>query len=337
MHASGSPPGHRSNRRPRPAGGRSSCCRRLHGGDRLAGRGRPLRRHPLRPARGRRRARRLGCNRRPRRRADRSRGPRGPSTSDAARLPRPTQGGSTPPRHPLQIIRPETWGDQTKPPEGVRRRKVQDISTRAWNIHTALYYKARGTPWRLVRSYADTTTCYLGVSFYRSADGSQLHTSVAQLNEKGEGVVVRGGPAAVLKEDRQPHLTEEDAAVLLHNSIAAYRKEHGTFPARLVIHKTSRFTDPERAGFAAAADAAQIDQLEEIWVTVEPTRLYRPGEHPPLRGTALALANDRFALYTAAASTSTAPIPACTYPPHSAFGRRRPTIAWRRSPPRRLR
>lgn len=201
---------------------------------------------------------------------------------------------------PLQVIRPETWDDKTKPPKGVRRRKVQDVSTRAWNMHTALYYKARGTPWRLVRSYADTTTCYLGVSFYRSADGSRLHTSVAQLfNEKGEGVVVRGGPAAVLKEDRQPHLGEDDADALLRDSIAAYRKEHGTFPARLVIHKTSRFTEAERAGFAAAADASGIDQLEEIWVTDrEPTRLYRSGEHPPLRGTALALANDRFALYT---------------------------------------
>lgn len=201
---------------------------------------------------------------------------------------------------PLQIIRPETWDDPSKPPKDVKRRRVQDPATRAWNLHTALYYKAGGTPWRLVRSFADTTTCYLGVSFYKSADGTQLHTSVAQLfNEKGEGVVVRGGPAAVLKEDRQPHLSAEDAGALLAAALAAYRKEHGTFPARLVIHKTSRFTDEERGGFDEAAEAAQIERVEKIWVTDrEQARVYRMREHPPLRGTAIALSDQRFVLYT---------------------------------------
>ena len=99
---------------------------------------------------------------------------------------------------PLQIMRPRTWGEKAKPPPGVKRRAVQDEATRAWNLHTALYYKAGGAPWRLVRSYADTTTCYLGISFYRSANQQSVHTSVAQLfNEKGEGMVVSGGPAAV--------------------------------------------------------------------------------------------------------------------------------------------
>ncbi|MCP4306360.1 MAG: hypothetical protein GY788_16145 [bacterium] len=201
---------------------------------------------------------------------------------------------------PLQIMRPETWEDRTKPPKGVRRRRVQGVSTRAWNLHTALYYKARGIPWRLVRSYADTTTCYLGISFFRSADGNTLHTSVAQLfNERGEGVVVRGGPAAVLKEDRQPHLSEDDAHDLLNEAAAAYRREHGTLPARLVVHKTSRFTGAERSGLAAACSGRGVDQLEEIWVTDrDPARLYRSADHPPLRGTAVALADDRFALYT---------------------------------------
>ena len=201
---------------------------------------------------------------------------------------------------PIQLIRPETWEDKTKPPHGVQRRKVQDPATRAWNLHTALYYKAGGTPWRLIRTFADVTTCYLGISFYRSADGQKLHTSVAQLfNERGEGVVVRGGPAPIIKDDRQPHLSEDDAAELLRKSVAAYRQEHQTLPARLVIHKTSRFTESERAGFTNAADALMIDRLEMIWVTDrEPARLFRSAEHPPLRGTAFQVSDDRFVLYT---------------------------------------
>lgn len=130
---------------------------------------------------------------------------------------------------PLQIMRPPTWGERSKPPAGAKRRAVQDEATRAWNLHTALYYKAGGAPWRLVRSYADTTTCYLGISFYRSADHQNVHTSVAQLfNEKGEGMVVRGGPAAVLKADRAPHLSEADSHDLVNMALGAYRSEHLT-------------------------------------------------------------------------------------------------------------
>jgi hypothetical protein len=201
---------------------------------------------------------------------------------------------------PLQIMRPRTWGDKSKPPPGVTRRAVQDEATRAWNLHTALYYKAGGSPWRLVRSYADTTTCYLGISFYRSADRQNVHTSVAQLfNEKGEGMVVRGGPAAVLKEDRAPHLSEADSHDLVTKALAAYRSEHLTFPARLVVHKSSRFTAEERAGIEGAAEDARVELVELVWVARRhPIRLFRHGERPPLRGTMVGLSRDRLLLYT---------------------------------------
>ncbi len=201
---------------------------------------------------------------------------------------------------PLQIIRPRTWNDPSKPSKGVKRRNVQDEATRAWNLHTALYYKAGGRPWRLIRSYSDTATCYLGVSFYKSSAGTTLHTSVAQLfNEKGEGVVVKGGPAAVLKEDRQPHLTEDDAHALVRSALDAYRKEHGNYPARLVIHKSSRYMEGERSGFGSAAEEARIDLVELLWLSEnDPSRLFRTGAHPPLRGTFVSLADDRHLLYT---------------------------------------
>lgn len=201
---------------------------------------------------------------------------------------------------PLQIMRPRTWGDKSKPPAGAVRRAVQDEATRAWNLHTALYYKAGGSPWRLVRSYADTTTCYLGISFYRSADHQSVHTSVAQaFNEKGEGMVVRGGPAAVLKADRAPHLSEADSHDLVTKALDAYRSEHRTFPARLVVHKSSRFTKEERAGVEGAAEDARVDLIELVWISRQhPLRLFRHGERPPLRGTMVSLSRDRVLLYT---------------------------------------
>ncbi len=49
---------------------------------------------------------------------------------------------------PIQIIRRTTW-DPTFKPRQAQKRRLQDEATRAWNLHTALYYKAGGVPWRL--------------------------------------------------------------------------------------------------------------------------------------------------------------------------------------------
>jgi hypothetical protein len=73
------------------------------------------------------------------------------------------------------------------PPPGGSR---QDEASRAWNLHTALYYKAGGVPGRLARNAADLTVCYIGVSFDRSGDGDALDTSVAQVFN-ALGVIVR--------------------------------------------------------------------------------------------------------------------------------------------------
>jgi hypothetical protein len=202
-------------------------------------------------------------------------------------------------RVPIQIVRRETWDPKYRPrtSEGATRT-VQDEATRAWNIHTALYYKAGGVPWRLTRSPADFATCYVGVTFFTTSDRSEVHTSVAQVfNERGDGVVVRGGPAAHSKEDRRPHLEQDDAQDLLTQALDLYRREHGNFPARVVLHKTSRFNEAEAAGFNAAANDLRIDQIELVWVSQDRLRLYRPGDNPPLRGTLLDL-GDRHVLYT---------------------------------------
>jgi len=203
---------------------------------------------------------------------------------------------------PIQMVRPSTY-------TGERRRKksnrsqppsvpLQDEATRAWNIHTALYYKAGGVPWRLLRTAADLAACFVGVSFYRSIEADRLLTSVAQVfNERGEGVIVKGAQARLDKDDRRPHLSDEDARLLLKNAIHVYRREHRTSPARLVVHKTSEMTDDEVRGFRAAADEHQIDVVDLVSVRRSLTRLFREGAYPPLRGTFLALQESKGLLY----------------------------------------
>ncbi|MCX5685415.1 MAG: hypothetical protein NT049_17295 [Planctomycetota bacterium] len=208
-------------------------------------------------------------------------------------------------RKPIQIVLPSTYGERLKlrRKTGFRRtaqdRQVQDEATRAWNLHTAIYYKAGGIPWRLARDTTQLTTCYVGISFYKSLDQASVLTSVAQVfNERGDGVIVRGGQAELTKDDRQPHLSRPDAATILKDALKRYRAEHRTAPARVVIHKSSKFTSGEQEGFAEAVRSESIEVLDLICMNKALIRLFRCGPYPPLRGTLWSLDDASHVLYT---------------------------------------
>lgn len=203
---------------------------------------------------------------------------------------------------PMQIVLPMTY-DESKRLKAKRNpaavRRLQDEATRAWNIHTALYYKAKGIPWRLPRDASQYTSCYVGVSFYESLDKTKLLTSVAEVfNQRGEGMVVRGGPAKLVKEDRQVHIDAAVAHTLLNDALEAYRVAHHNLPARLVIHKTSTFDAAEKDGFQGAAKQFGIHTLEMVTLHDSLVRFYREGKYPPLRGTMMALDDSTAVLYT---------------------------------------
>lgn len=201
---------------------------------------------------------------------------------------------------PIQVIRRSTWDPTYREPAEQRERSLQDEATRAWNLHAALYYKAGGIPWRLPKDPGDLTTCYVGITFYRATDSQTLQTSVAQVfNQRGDGVIVRGGAASAPSRDRQPHLTVREARTLLTESLRRYRIEHRNMPARLVLHKTSSYSPEESRGFLEAATEVDIDTIEMIWIPGrDPVRLLRTAEHPPLRGTLLSLTPNQHVLYT---------------------------------------
>jgi hypothetical protein len=201
---------------------------------------------------------------------------------------------------PIQYIRPSTYDDKVKEVSGTgRRRNLQDPATRAWNFFTALYYKAGGTPWRLRRNVSDFESCFVGVSFYHSLDRQTVSTSVAQVfNERGEGMILRGGEAKLSKEDRLPHLNEADMKALMVRSLGEFEREHGHLPARVVIHKTSSFNADELKGCNAAIDELRIKSRDLLVIRESSVRLFRTGQYPPLRGTFLELDPRRSLLYT---------------------------------------
>jgi hypothetical protein len=203
---------------------------------------------------------------------------------------------------PVQILRPSTYDPSKKSREKDERsqqRSLQDEATRAWNFHTALYYKAGGFPYRVPRPESAYSTCYIGISFFFSPDKSKAQASVANVfNERGHGLAVRGKDATFSKDDRQYHLSAEDAAALIADCLKAYRSEHKNSPARVVIHKSSPYSPGELEGFHKTLEDAGIDIRDFLSLSRSFTRLYRAGYYPPLRGTALHADSRNIFLYT---------------------------------------
>ncbi len=201
---------------------------------------------------------------------------------------------------PIQVIRPATYDDTVRHVSGRGRHlSLQDPATRAWNFHTALYYKAGGTPWRLLRRSTDFETCFIGVSFYFTPNRQEAHTSVAQVfNERGEGTILRGSEARKSKEDRQPHLTRPAMKRLLLEALRHFKREHDFLPARVVLHKTSSFSAAEQEGCEDAFGDAKIVHRDLLVVRESNIRLFRFGAYPPLRGTCLELDARHLALCT---------------------------------------
>ena len=203
---------------------------------------------------------------------------------------------------PIQIVRPSTYDEKLKRKETDRygrRRRLQDPATRAWNIMAAIYYKADGIPWRIPRRDDDLHTCYLGISFYEALDERTLQTSIAQVfDERGSGVILKGGTATRSKDDRQVHLDNDAIKDLIDRALKAYSDEHHHGPAGLIVHKTSTFNATEQNGVNSAADAAGVKHVDMVSIAQCFIRLFRDGYYPPLRGTTLDLTPEQTLLYT---------------------------------------
>lgn len=212
-------------------------------------------------------------------------------------------------RFPVQLLLPVTYGGKgTRSIVGAsvgtyQRKDTQDEATRVWNFFVALIYKAGITPWRLARESKDYESCFVGISFYRTLDSSKVMTSIAQIfNERGEGMIIRGDPVELTKNDPQPHLNKIDACKLLSHALKKYREEHRHLPARVVLHKTSTFNKAELAGFSEAVQDQLVEFSDFLYLAKAGMRLFRHGNYPPLRGTFLHLDDTNHLLYTRGSS-----------------------------------
>jgi hypothetical protein len=184
-------------------------------------------------------------------------------------------------RLPIQIATESFWIDS---------QRNEDPATRAWNASVALYYKAGGVPWR-VRPRIDGS-CFVGISFHhlRTTHRDVVYSSLAQaFSSEGDGFALRGDALPWESTSRQTRLAREHAQDLATRVLLAYRDRAGRDPLRVVVHKTSRFTDDERAGLAAALDMVPV--LELVTLRSSQIRLLRRGTYPPHRGTYCTIGN----------------------------------------------
>jgi hypothetical protein len=197
---------------------------------------------------------------------------------------------------PTQILKESTARSILEYPSSNFEAK-QTPSAFCWNLSTALYYKANGRPWRLAKLTAGT--CYVGVAFYQNKRDTNLNLeiSLAQVfTHSGEGFVLRGHDVKVDKETREAHLTEGQARDLLKDALEKYIIKVNAKPNRVVVYKTSFFSEEEKKGFDDA-----IGNLKKDYVSVSKKtnlRFLRTGKYPVLRGTIASLAPNQCLLYT---------------------------------------
>lgn len=186
-------------------------------------------------------------------------------------------------RIPVQLIRESTLLLQ-----GTNERKLTPISDRAWNLSTALYYKAGGRPWKL--SGARDGVCYIGLTFRCSEDDKKdprTACCAAQMFlDTGDGVVFRGEFGPWYSPDTNEfHLSRDMARLLLKGVITTYERQGGKTLKEVFLHARSGFTEEELRGYQDACP----DGVKLVGVRVtgrnRGVRMLRAGEFCIQRGT----------------------------------------------------
>lgn len=177
----------------------------------------------------------------------------------------------------------------------------------AWRLSIALYVKAGGVPWKLSRiPGVPEGTAYIGLSYAFRGDPrhAKYVTCCSQVfDEDGGGMQFVAYDARDEIDDlqaarRNPYLSRSDMRSVLARSLLVYqRRNGGSIPRRVVIHKNTAFRPEELAGAADALEA--VDEMECVEVTTNvawrgvtlraashpaPGRASEPDRYPVRRG-----------------------------------------------------
>ena len=192
---------------------------------------------------------------------------------------------------PTQLVRETTLAPEAfKNKADMPLRRTQDRATVAWNIATGLYYKSQPLPpWKL--SGVRPGVCYIGLVYKNIPNDPNDHACCAaqMFLSEGDGVVFRGANGPWKTGDYEYHLRADAAQSLIAMVLETYKAKHGAPPKELFIHGQTYFNDEEWHAFEAAAPSGTNVVGVRIRTTSGETKLFRDGDYPVLRGTALIL------------------------------------------------
>ena len=169
-------------------------------------------------------------------------------------------------------------------------RGLQDPATVAWNLATGLYYKTQPEPpWKL--AHVRPGVCYIGLVFKMIPNDPQEHACCAAqmfLNE-GDAVVFRGANGPWKTGDYEFHLKPKEAQSLIAKVLETFKSKHGAPPKEFFIHGRTTFNEEEWKAFKKAAPKGTNVVGVRIKETHGESKLFRDGDYPVMRGTAIIL------------------------------------------------
>lgn len=199
-----------------------------------------------------------------------------------------------------QLMRETTLApDQFVNKAGYPIRGVQDPATVGWNLATGLYYKTQPMPpWKLAT--ARSGVAYIGFVYKMIPNDKNHHACCAaqMFLSEGDGVVFRGANGPWQTSKYEFHLGAEAATNLIGKVLETYKGKHKSAPTELFIHGKTTFNDTEWTAFAEAVPKETNLVGVRIKTTDGDTKLFRNGDYPVLRGTALVLDDRNAYLWT---------------------------------------
>ena len=178
-----------------------------------------------------------------------------------------------------QIISPKTM---------VFSEERQSAAFIAWNFSVGTFYKATGTPWKLAD--INENTCFIGISFYREIvkNSMAVRASIAQVYMRtGESQVITGRPFEWNQEEKgkQVQLNSSQMAQVVSDSIDIFKEQRRKLPERLVVHKSSHFSEEEMKGCLDASKS--IDEVDIVHISefTDFRAYHHKYDFPVVRGT----------------------------------------------------
>jgi hypothetical protein len=138
-----------------------------------------------------------------------------------------------------------------------------------WRLSIAAYCKVGGLPWTLATS--EEGSAFVGLSYALAPLGrsNRFVTCCSQVfAAEGSGLEFIAFDTDDVRIDRDnPFLSRAEMRRVMARSLVLYQRRHGgRVPQRLVVHKSTAFTDDEADGAAealAAVDSVELLQIQQ--------------------------------------------------------------------------